>query len=40
MQQSEKVPLWRDSRVIRIVGQGFVLVIVIAAIGFFCQQFG
>ena len=38
MQQSEKVPLWRDSRVIKIVGQGFVLVIVLAAIAFFASN--
>ena len=38
MQQSEKVPLWRDSRVIKIVGQGLVLVIVIAAIAFFASN--
>ena len=38
MQQSEKVPLWRDSRVIKIVGQGLVLVIVLAAIAFFASN--
>lgn len=35
MQQSEKVPFWRDSRVVKIIGQVFVLAIVIAAIAFF-----
>ncbi len=38
MQQSEKVPLWRDSRVIKIVGQGLVLIIVLAAIAFFASN--
>ena len=38
MQQSEKVPLWRDSRVIKIVGQGLVLIIAIAAIAFFASN--
>lgn len=38
MQQSEKVPLWRDSRIIKIVGQGLVLVVVIAAIAFFASN--
>jgi general L-amino acid transport system permease protein len=38
MQQSEKVPLWRDSRIIKIVGQGLVLVIVLAAIAFFASN--
>ena len=38
MQQSEKVPLWRDSRTIKIVGQGLVLVIVLAAIAFFASN--
>ena len=38
MQQSEKVPLWRDSRVIKIVGQGLVLVVVLAAIAFFASN--
>ena len=32
--QSEKVPFWRDSRVIKIIGQVVVLAIVIAAIAF------
>ena len=34
MQQSEKVPFWRDSRVIKIIGQVIVLAIVISAIAF------
>ena len=34
MQQSENVPFWRDSRIIKIVGQVFVLAIVIMAIAF------
>ncbi|MBE9043004.1 ABC transporter permease subunit [Pleurocapsales cyanobacterium LEGE 10410] len=34
MMQDEKVPLWRDSRVIKIVGQAVVLAMVIAAIAF------
>ena len=38
MQQSEKVPFWRNSRVIKIVGQGLVLVIVLAAIAFFASN--
>ena len=38
MQQSEKVPFWRDSRVIKIVGQGLVLIIAIAAIAFFASN--
>lgn len=35
MQQSEKVPFWRDSRTIKIVGQAVVLAIVVIAIAFF-----
>ena len=38
MQQSEKVPLWRDSRIIKIVGQGLVLVVVLTAIAFFASN--
>ena len=34
MQQSEKVPFWRDSRVIKIIGQALVLAVVVAAIAF------
>lgn len=34
MEQSEKVPFWRDSRVIKIVGQALVLAIVIGTIAF------
>ena len=34
MQQSEKVPFWRDSRVIKIIGQALILAVVVAAIAF------
>ena len=34
MQQSERVPFWRDSRIIKIIGQIIVLAIVISAIAF------
>ena len=34
MQQSEKVPFWRDSRVIKFIGQALVLAVVVAAIAF------
>ena len=35
MQQSERVPFWRDSRVVKIIGQMIILAIVISAIAFF-----
>ncbi len=35
MQQSEKIPFWRDSRYLKIIGQGLVLAIVIVAIAYF-----